>query len=55
MESTQMRRVIMASQEGIQGMILQVTTTGHHTISETVSIEVVSKMLELLKVMYVDI
>ena len=52
--STEMGRIIAASQGSIQGTTLQIPTTGYHTTSETVSVEAVSKMLELLKTMYID-
>jgi len=52
--STEMGRIIAASQGSIQGTTLQVPTTGYHTTSETVSVEAVSKMLELLMDMYID-
>ena len=49
-----MGRITAASQGSIQGTTLQIPTTGYHTTSETVSVEAVSKMLELLKTMYID-
>ena len=52
--STEMGRIIAASNGEIQGTTLQVPTTGYHTTSETVCVQAVSKMLELLKRMYVD-
>ncbi len=52
--STEMGRLIAASNGEIQGTTLQVPTTGYHTTSETVCVQAVSKMLELLKRMYVD-
>ena len=52
--STEMGRLIAASGGEIQGTTLQVPTTGYHTTSETVCVTAVSKMLELLKRMYVD-
>ena len=52
--STEMGRIIVASEGAIQGTTLQVPTTGYHTTSETVSIASISKMLELLKHMYID-
>ncbi len=52
--STEMGRIIAASNGSIQGTTLQVPTTGYHTTSETVSLEAVTKMLELLKHMYID-
>ncbi len=52
--STEMGRIIAASQGAIQGTTLQIPTTGYHTTAETVSVEAVSKMLELLKNMYID-
>ncbi len=52
--STEMGRLIAASNGEIQGTTLQVPTTGYHTTSETVCVQAVSKMLELLKRMYLD-
>jgi putative aminopeptidase FrvX len=52
--STEMGRIIASSGGEIQGTTLQVPTTGYHTTSETVCVEAVSKILELLKRMYVD-
>ena len=54
MGSTEMGRIIVASNGMIQGTTLQVPTTGYHTTSETVSVHAVAKMLELLKTMYID-
>ncbi len=50
--STEMGRLIAASKGDIQGTTLQVPTTGYHTTSETASTESVSKMLALLKDIY---
>jgi putative aminopeptidase FrvX len=52
--STEMGRIIVASEGMIQGTTLQIPTTGYHTTSETVSVDAVGKMLELLKTMYID-
>jgi putative aminopeptidase FrvX len=52
--TTEMGRLIVASEGMIQGTTLQIPTTGYHTTSETASVESVSKMLELLKTMYID-
>jgi putative aminopeptidase FrvX len=52
--STEMGRIIVASEGSIQGTTLQVPTTGYHTTSETVCVKAVSSMLELLKRMYID-
>jgi len=52
--STEMGRIIVASEGSIQGTTLQIPTTGYHTTSETLSVESASKMLELLKTMYID-
>ncbi|MFC2073836.1 peptidase M42 [Campylobacterota bacterium] len=52
--STEMGRIIAASQGAIQGTTLQIPTTGYHTTSETASVESVAKMLELLKCMYIE-
>ncbi|MGB6020238.1 MAG: peptidase M42 [Sulfurimonadaceae bacterium] len=52
--STEMGRLIAASEGMIQGTTLQVPTTGYHTTSETASVDAVAKMLELLKAMYID-
>lgn len=52
--STEMGRIITASEQSIQGTTLQVPTTGYHTTSETASVEAVTKMLRLLKSMYID-
>ncbi|MBU0719910.1 peptidase M42 [bacterium] len=52
--STEMGRLILASEGAVQGTTLQVPTTGYHTTSETVSVKAVTGMLTLLKEMYVD-
>lgn len=52
--STEMGRLTAASGGTIRGTTLQVPTTGYHTTSETVSVESVAKMLELLRHMYID-
>jgi putative aminopeptidase FrvX len=52
--STEMGRLIAASEGTISGTTLQVPTTGYHTTSETVSVHSAAKTLELLKTMYVD-
>ncbi len=52
--STEMGRLIAASSGTIQGTTLQVPTTGYHTASETVCVQAVAKMLELLKKLYID-
>lgn len=52
--STEMGRIVAASQGAIQGTTLQIPTTGYHTTAETVSVEAVAKMLELLKHMYIQ-
>jgi putative aminopeptidase FrvX len=52
--STEMGRIITASEQSIQGTTLQVPTTGYHTTSETASVDAVTKMLELLKALYID-
>lgn len=52
--STEMGRIIVASEGTIQGTTLQLPTTGYHTTSETVRVESVARMLELLKLMYLD-
>lgn len=52
--TTEMGRLIVASEGMIQGTTLQIPTTGYHTTSETASVDAVSKMLELLKNMYID-
>lgn len=54
MGSTEMGRIIVASDGMIQGTTLQIPTTGYHTTSETVCVHAVAKMLELLKTMYID-
>ncbi len=51
--STEMGRIIAASEGSIQGTTLQIPTTGYHTTAETASVESVAKMLELLKLMYI--
>ncbi len=52
--STEMGRIISASEGSVQGTTLQIPTTGYHTTSETASVEAVAKMLELLESMYID-
>lgn len=52
--STEMGRLVAASGGTVQGTTLQVPTTGYHTASETVCVEAIAKMLDLLKVMYID-
>ncbi|MBE0499643.1 MAG: peptidase M42 [Campylobacterales bacterium] len=52
--STEMGRIVVASEGMIQGTTLQVPTTGYHTTTETVCADAVAKMLQLLKAMYVD-
>ncbi|MDH5465547.1 MAG: peptidase M42 [Thiovulaceae bacterium] len=52
--STEMGRLIVASEGTIQGTTLQLPTTGYHTTAETVSNEAVIKMLQLLQAMYID-
>lgn len=52
--STEMGRLIVASEGMIQGTTLQIPTTGYHTTSETVSVDSVAKILQLLKSMYID-
>ena len=51
--STEMGRLIIASEDEVQGTTLQVPTTGYHTTSETVASESVIKMLKLLQEMYI--
>lgn len=52
--STEMGRLIVASENFIRGTTLQVPTTGYHTTAETVSTYAVEKMLQLLFSMYID-
>jgi putative aminopeptidase FrvX len=52
--STEMGRIVVASEGMIQGTTLQVPTTGYHTTTETVCVDAVAKILQLLKAMYVD-
>lgn len=52
--TTEMGRLIVASENFIRGTTLQVPTTGYHTTAETVSTFAVEKMLELLFNLYID-
>ncbi len=52
--TTEMGRLIVASEGMIQGTTLQIPTTGYHTTAETASIDSIAKMLELLKTIYID-
>lgn len=52
--STEMGRIIAASNGSIQGTTLQIPTTGYHTTAETASVESIAKMLALLKHMYIN-
>ncbi len=52
--TTEMGRIIVASEGKIQGTTLQLPTTGYHTTAETISIRSVGKALHLLRSMYLD-
>ena len=47
--STEMGRIISASNHGISGTTLQIPTTGYHTTEETASIRSIGAMLALLE------
>jgi len=47
--STELGRIVAASEGRIQGTTLQVPTTGYHTVDETASIEAVKAVLDVLK------
>ena len=50
--STEMGRIIVASEGQIQGTTLQIPTTGYHTTAETASVSSITKMLDLLIAFY---
>ncbi len=52
--STELGRIIMASNGAIQGTTLQIPTTGYHTVEETASIKSVKSILYILSSFYID-
>jgi len=50
--STEMGRIIASSNGTIQGTTLQIPTTGYHTTAETATVASVTKMLDILKALY---
>lgn len=51
--STEMGRIVAATQGGINGTTLQIPTTGYHTTAESASVEAVKAFLSLLQRLYV--
>ena len=52
--STEMGRIVNASEGTIQGTTFQLPTTGYHTTSETVSMPAVMDAIKVLEALYLD-
>jgi len=50
--STEMGRLVNASEGSIQGTTFQLPTTGYHTTNETVSIAAVMDAIRVLEALY---